>query len=267
MGMKTVEHSWLVGYVESLAITPTTQYRSDCPVCDAKGTFSVSDTGTMRLFYCFHADCGVRGRTGTVLSLDTAHTAFKKREEKRESDLPFELPHTFVSLSRSLEAESYVKSVNSYDAYLGGLADLRYDFKKNRVAYLVKHGGRVVDAVGRSIDGTAPKWYRYGSSGYPFVCGTRSTAILVEDCASACCVTPMFTGVALMGTSLLPRHIDILKQFERVFVALDKDATDKAIDIVRILRNYVPTKIMVLRTDLKNMDGEDLHEFLRSYVD
>tara|TARA_R100000149_G_C5758788_1_gene64667 strand:+ start:148 stop:381 length:234 start_codon:yes stop_codon:yes gene_type:complete len=77
----------------------------------------------------------------------------------------------------------------------------------------------------------------------------------------------MLTGVALLGTNLLPRHVDVLKTFDRVFVGLDKDATDKAVDIVRVLRNYVPTKIMVLRTDLKNMEGEDLHEFLRSYVD
>lgn len=259
--------SWLKGYVESLVIPQMTNYRSDCPVCEGKNTFSVSDTGTTRLFFCFHADCGVKGSTGVTFTKDSSAHLFKPREERRESDAPFEIPHTFVSLSRSLDAELYVKRVNSYDAYLLGLADLRYDFKKNRVAYLVKRGGRVVDAVGRSIDGTSPKWYRYGASGYPFVCGEKPRAIVVEDCASACCVSQSFTGVALLGTNLLPKHIETLKAFEMVYVALDKDATDKAIDIVRVLRNHVPTKIMVLRTDLKNMDGEDLDEFLRSYVD
>jgi hypothetical protein len=48
------------------------------------------------------------------------------------------LPDTFVSLSRNLDAELYVKSVHAYDAYLSGRADIRYDFKRNRVAYIVK---------------------------------------------------------------------------------------------------------------------------------
>ena len=37
---------------------------------------------------------------------------------------------TFVSLSRNLDAELYVKSVHAYDAYLAGRADIRYDFKQ-----------------------------------------------------------------------------------------------------------------------------------------
>ena len=63
----------------------------------------------------------------------------------------YELPNTFVSLSRNLDAELYVRSVHAYDAYLSGRADIRYDFKSNRVVYLVKHEGKVVDAVGRSL--------------------------------------------------------------------------------------------------------------------
>ena len=31
-----------------------------------------------------------------------------------------------------------------------------------------------------------------------------------------------------MGTTLLDEHIDVIKKFKKVFVALDKDATSKA---------------------------------------
>jgi DNA primase len=160
-----------------------------------------------------------------------------------------------------------VKRVNAYDAYLSGRADIRYDFKRNRVVFLVKDGNKVVDAAGRSIDGRTPKWYRYSSSKHPFICGSGATAILLEDCASACAVSESTVGVALMGTNLLTEHIDVLKQYDRVFIALDKDATDKAIGMVRTLHTHVPTRLMVLRTDLKNMQRDERDDFIRSYID
>jgi DNA primase len=161
-----------------------------------------------------------------------------------------------------------VKRVNAYDAYLSGRADIRYDFKRNRVVFLVKDGNKVVDAAGRSIDGRTPKWYRYGSSKSPFVSGTNlSVACVVEDCASACSISGIVTGVGILGTNLLTEHIDVLKQYDRVFIALDKDATDKAIGMVRTLHTHVPTRLMVLRTDLKNMQGDERDDFIRSYID
>jgi hypothetical protein len=58
-----------------------------------------------------------------------------------------------------------------------------------------------------------------------------------------------------------------LKQYDRVFIALDKDATDKAIGMVRTLHTHVPTRLMVLRTDLKNMQRDERDDFIRSYID
>jgi len=261
--------AWLCGYVESLDFPSLTRYRSDCPVCGKKNTFSVSDDGLQRLWYCFHADCNVSGRTGITLTKNHASKMFEKRAERPPDPTPqtFTVPDTFVSLSRSIEAELYVKRVQSYDAYLAGRADIRYDFQRNRAVYLVKNGNKVVDAAGRSIDGRTPKWYRYGASKRPFTCGVHTCAILVEDCASACSVSNNATGIALLGTNLLAEHVDILKQYDRVFVALDKDATDKAISMVRTLHSHVPTKLIVLKTDLKNMKKDERDDFIRSYID
>ncbi len=114
----------------------------------------------------------------------------------------FELPNTFVSLSRSIDAELYVKRVQSYDAYLAGRADIRYDFQRNRAVYLIKQGNKVVDAAGRSLDDRTPKWYRYGSSKCPLFMA-RFTDLFVEDCASACSCSGVITGVGILGTNLL----------------------------------------------------------------
>ena len=260
--------AWLTGYVESLDIPALGRYRSDCPVCGKANTFSVSDDGLQRLWYCFHADCNVKGRTGITLTKEFAKHALSRKEKRitPPDTSVFQTPDTFVSLSRNLDAELYVRSVNAYDAYLSGRADIQYDFKRNRVVYMVKDGRRVVDAVGRSIDGRKPKWYRYGNSKQPFVCGSGDICFVVEDCASSCAISNMTTGIALLGTNLLPEHVDLLKTYKKVNIALDKDATDKALDMVRTLHNVVPTKLVILTQDLKKRKGDERDEFIRQYI-
>ena len=259
---------WLKSYVESLPIPAYGRYRSDCPLCGKPNTFSVSDNGFERLWYCFHADCHTKGGTGISLTKDNSSKAFVRRETKQEeTDIDFTIPDTFVSLSRNINAENYVKEVHSYDAYLSGLADIRYDFQRDRVVYLVKDGDKVVDATGRSLTNSKPKWLRYGNSRYPFLCGAGDTCVIVEDCASACSISNISTGLALLGTNLLDEHIGVVSNYQKIFVALDKDATDKALGMIKILCRHVPTKLMVLQRDLKNLTKEERDEFLRSYID
>ena len=169
--------SWLEGHVESLQIPALTTARYDCPVCGAKNTFSVTDDGLQRKWYCFHADCNVKGYTGVTLNSENAASVFTKRaipNTPQVSDSICEIPHTFVPLSRNVDAELYLRKVGVYDSYLQNRADIRYDVKKNRVVFLVKKKGVVVDAVGRLINGIGPKWYRYANSKQPFICGEHS---------------------------------------------------------------------------------------------
>jgi hypothetical protein len=119
--------------------------------------------------------------------------------------------------------------------------------------------------VGRSLTNEKPKWWRYGKSGYPFVCGDGHVGIIVEDCASACSVSNNFTGIALLGTSLLDSYIPILRKYKRLYVALDKDATKKALEIVIKLQDVVTTKMMILNQDLKDMRDETRERILAGY--
>ena len=258
---------WVKKYVGNLHIVSYGRFRGDCPVCYRHNTFSVTDTGFERLYYCFHADCHTKGSTGVQLTKENSKVAFKERLTKQTSDTEFVIPDTFVSLSRSKEAEAYVKRVGSYDAYLNGLADIRYDFQQERVVYLVKHNNKIVDATGRSLNGRKPKWRRYGNNKHPFICGRDGNLWIVEDTASACSVCDIVTALALMGTTLLDEYIDTIKNYKKVFVALDKDATSKAYIMMRKLRNYVPTKLIVLNKDLKDMERGERNEFIRRYID
>ena len=261
--------NWIKNYVGNLHIVHNGRYRGDCPLCGRINTFSVTDTGFERLWYCFHADCHTKGSTGVQLTKENSKVAFKEKVISTETNDEFEIPDTFVSLSRSKQAEEYVKRVGSYEAYLSGLADIRYDLQQDRVVYLVKSisNGRVVDATGRSLTNRKPKWRRYGNSRDTFVSGDGLCGIIVEDCPSACSISNLAVGISLMGTSLLDEHIDVIKQFKKVYIALDKDATDKAILMMKKLRNYVPTKLIVLNKDLKDMQIGERNEFIRRYID
>ena len=261
--------NWIKNYVGNLHIVHNGRYRGDCPLCGRVNTFSVTDTGFERLWYCFHADCHTKGSTGVQLTKENSKIAFKEKITSTETNSEFEIPNTFVSLSRNKQAEEYVKKVGSYEAYLSGLTDIRYDLQQDRVVYLVKSisNGRVVDATGRSLNNNRkPKWRRYGNSRNPFLSGNGLCGIIVEDCPSACSISHLALGISLMGTSLLDEHIEIIKKFKKVYVALDKDATSKAISLIRKLRNYVPTKLIVLNKDLKDMNRGERDEFIKRYI-
>lgn len=264
--------NWITDYVMDLPLQPNGRMRMDCPVCGKKNTFSVGEHEGQRLYHCFHADCTASGRTDFRLSKDvTTHPMLLKAKRKlhnktEDVGAAFEMPNTFAPISRSQEAVAYLKRVNAYDAYLEGRVDLRFDFQRNRVVYMVTDGKRVVDAAGRTLTGEKPKWWRYGKSGRPFVCGSGRVAVLLEDCASACCVSDIFSGVALLGTNLLDTHIPILQKYDKVLVALDKDATKKALDIVRKLQGVVPTNILILNQDIKDMEHGTRERLFAKYT-
>ena len=60
--------------------------------------------------------------------------------------------------------------------------------------------------------------------------------------------------------------MDVITKYKKVYVALDKDATSKAYMMIRKLRNYVPTKLIVLNKDLKDMEKGERNDFIRRYI-
>jgi hypothetical protein len=222
----------------------------------------VSDDGYRRMYNCFSANCDVKGVTNNRLTTTNSRVVFEKKSEPSVTvkSTEFHLPTTFVPLSRSQKAVDYVQSVNSYQAYLDNYVDIMYDVRFDRAVFLVKDKGRVVDAVGKSLSNQKPKWYKYGNinSGFIFV---------VEDCPSASSVCSFVSAIALLGTSLLPQHIDKIKKYKKAIIALDKDATFKACEMSRKLSQFVNTTVAFLSTDLKDLKDEERERFVRKYID
>ena len=262
---------WLNSYVEELTLQPLGSLRLDCPSCQKKNTFSVRDNGYERMYNCFYAGCDAKGRTGKRLTMTNAKSVLqpiKPTLQTKPKDVPFEIPDTFVPLTRNQKAVDLVRNNYAYNAYLANAVDIMYDIRQDRVVFLVKDEKNVVDAVGRSLTNRKPKWYRYGNSNAPFVCGTGDNVYLVEDCFSACSLFIFnVVGLAILGTNLLPSHLNVLKQYKKVVVALDKDATLKAVDLSRKISQYVNCSVAFLPDDLKNLKDEERERTIRKYID
>ena len=263
-----MSYTWVKTFIEDLTLQPNGRLRIDCPSCHKKNTLSVSDDGYRRMYNCFYANCDVKGVLDNRLTVTNSRVVFEKKSEPsvKHKVSDFQLPTTFVPLSRNQKAVDYVRSVNSYQAYLDNRVDIMYDIRFDRVAFLVKNKGRVVDAVGRTLTNSKPKWYRYGRSDYPFVCGRGSVVCIVEDCPSAVSLSVHCTSIALLGTNLLNSHIEVLKKYKKVIVALDKDATNKAVEMSRKISQYVNCSVAFLTNDLKNLEDKDRERFVRKYI-
>ena len=77
--------NWIKNYVGNLHIVHNGRYRGDCPLCGRVNTFSVTDTGFERLWYCFHADCHTKGSTGVQLTKENSKVAFKEKMTSTET--------------------------------------------------------------------------------------------------------------------------------------------------------------------------------------
>ena len=223
--------------------------RLDCPVCNGRKTFTVTNSMGKRLWNCYKASCEVSGSAKVNLSVDDIKNLRSKQEQLKEE---FILPEYVVPMKES----------NFYDEFYGIHArDVLYDVKENRVVSLVKKDGKIVDATGRANGNSLPKWKRYGKSSVPYSHGNGDIGVIVEDCISAYVIgDDMYTGVALLGTSLSEGHKDFITKFNKVVVALDPDALPKTLQIAKELKGWVNSvKVLRLTDDLKYCRNEDIN--------
>jgi len=235
--------------------------RYDCPFCEHKKTLSISNENGNILYFCFSASCNVKGKIS-----DRKELNFTRHEDKSPLPIPLDI-RGFVPLARNDKALEMVLKRNSYEAYRKGRADIQYDVRQDRVVFMIREGDKLIDAVGRKLkeNNKRPKWFRYARSRHPFVCPTKTDstmAVLVEDCFSACAVSELHHGIALMGTNLPNEYLTTLKNYSRIVVALDRDASKKAIELTKHLKLVVPASLVFLKKDIKNMKLEEIKEIL-----
>ena len=252
--------------IKTLVPSGEVDTRMDCPFCSGTNTLTIKRENADLLWYCFHASCSAKGNHEGEMTMEQVYeTVVKQKEYGNQKEYIFTLPKSFVSIFSTDKCTDYLKKNHCIESYIKGKAEIKYDVKQHRAVFIIKEKEKVKGAVGRGLNSQVyPKWFMYGDKSYPFICGNTDTAVLVEDCASACAVSEVHTGVALMGTSLPDSYIPVLKKkFKKVIVALDRDATTKAFDISNQLRYYMDTEVKILEDDLKYFDKPQIERLFQ----
>ena len=249
--------------VKGLFIPPETLMRIDCPFCKNINTLSVDTTENNIKWYCFHSTCSAKGKYQGEKNMQYVNTTFKEKEKNINQE--FNVPDSFKIVATNKNAQMYLHKNNCWEAWAWARADIKYDVKQDRVVFLIrdKQTDDIVGAVGRGLNKNVyPKWFMYGNKDVPFKCGDCDDAVIVEDCPSACAVSNVLTGIAIMGTKLKEEHKKHLKPYKNLYVCLDRDATTKAYDIAKDLRSSGFENVIVkpLDDDLKYFSTEQIEE-------
>ncbi len=234
--------------------------RMDCPLCLNRNTLSIRKLNGKLMWNCFHVSCEHKGRDNQGYTAEEMRYVFNKKDTGESK--PFEIPKSFVSVYPNPNAMKYLSAYNVSPYECG--ARIVYDVKQDRVVFLIDIDGIVYGAVGRSLSNKNPRWFKYNTCKFPFVVGNiTDTAVIVEDCVSACSVSAIHTGVAIMGTTLTDDHTNFIKsKFKKVFICLDPDANGKTFDIQKKLGYSIDTRIILIPKDLKYLTTEKIRELL-----
>ena len=228
----------------------------NCPFCGGRKTLGIAIRDGRKLWHCFKVSCGVRGVKSVGMSNATLRRKLNGVSTIQTKDL-LEMPTLLSSPQYHPAVLKYLEDNNSLEAYEKGLIRVEYSPAEKRVLFFSQDGS---GAVGRSLVGDIPKWKQYGRIDGLLRVGSGSTAIVVEDVNSAC-VAGMFSncsGCALLGTVLSPQQKYELCTFKRVIIALDKDASKKAVKLKERLDGRVDTKVVFLQEDLKFITPDEL---------
>ena len=261
--------------MDKLDIAEGANIRSDCPKCGSKNTFTATKRDGKVVYNCYSLSCGLKGRLSTGMT----------REEILSYTLKEPLVETF-SNNKQLDTfvyPEYVTTSGNLDIgrfrqrwpVLNGTT-LMYDIKGKRAVFPIYKDGTLVDAIGRSLGGAIPKWYRYGGSADYYTSVEfipNGVYVIVEDVISAITVARYFpgtTGFAILGTSLTQEHlICIGDNATSVVVALDPDAVSKSLEFPRNIEMWtgVTAKTIYLEDDLKYEREKDLAKLGRMIQD
>ena len=231
----------------------------DCPFCGGRKKFGIMKQEGKLLWNCFRSSCGVKGSYNAGRGVSGVKAYLRGKETK--AVYYNSLPSIVSSIDHHKEALAYVESVNSLEAYRGGLIKIKYSPRDNRVLFYTEDGS---GAVGRALDGRTPKWYTYGDTSKGIKVG-QGTPVLVEDAPSACSVSRLegYCGYALLGTRLTPSVKGQLRGFTNVIIVLDKDASSKAVLMVRGVQSACRASVRFTREDLKWLSTKQIQNILQ----
>ncbi len=251
-------------FVNDLGLKEGERYRGDCPECRGKNTFTATNMLGDIKYNCFKLGCTVGGIYGTDMTAAEIHRRLEEQQMQRaytnvkKEKETMEIPPYVVSPKAN--HTKYQRFIRRWGIAIG---DTMYDVKDERVVFPIKYKGRIIDAIGRAVGINHPKWYRYTGEADYYTVGNGNTLLIVEDVLSAIIATqelPYITAMAILGTSLSPKHMEKIQEYNRVIIALDPDAIGKTVEYRREIELWTGNKTtaMNLLDDIKYKMEEDI---------
>lgn len=247
-------------------LKPGERFRGRCPKCRRPDTFSATRIGAKVVYNCFSASCAASGsfRVGyTPEDVRAAQHPLKCDLEASEIDQ--------INMATNMGGFRYDPVLSDFVERHGITTDgWTFDPADSRAVFLIRNEtGQVVDAIGRSLIGRLPKWKRYGKSRAPLVIGSdRRNIVIVEDVISAIKLSnilPEWAAMPILGTSLSADAVTVLSSFKNGLIALDKDATDKAIQMHRRLAPFLDRcRVVMLECDIKDDTEENIRGIFKN---
>jgi hypothetical protein len=233
----------------------------NCPFCGGRKTLGVAVRQGKKLWHCFKVSCGIRGTRSVGMSTGALRKRLHGVEASKRTKRLAEVPALVSDPSFHPAVLKYLEDNNCIEAYHGGLIRVEYAPAEHRVLFF---SNDEKGAVGRTMDGAIPKWKQYGNIEGVVKVGTGDVGVIVEDVPSACSISRLqgFIGCALLGTVLSNVQKAQLNHFKEVVVALDKDASRKAIELSRRLEGRVKCRVILLEEDAKHMTVGSLRSLL-----
>ena len=243
-------------YLQTFDIKEGTPYRGKCPACGRANTFTATKQDGVVLYHCYSLSCGIKGAHSEGMTAEEIMNKLRPKEYSQLDKEIFTLVWPEYVVQPSAEHTMLKRFVSRWELEH---VDLMYDVKDRRAVFPIRYKGRLIDAVGRALDGAIPKWFRYSGAAdvYTSVVGNPSgVVIMVEDVISAIAaarLSPGLTGMAILGTSLSADVVKHLDGYYKVIVALDPDASHKTLQYKREIEAWtgLETKALRLDDDLK----------------
>lgn len=261
-----------IGDLCDLVALNTTK-RFNCPECGGVNTFVVTREPQTVKYYCHRQSCGLTGSRLTRITQEQACELLSHR--RREAIHPpepkrFVVPATWNYGLCTEASTQLLLNNNAMESYLAKKFRVAYDKAQERLVYLIQDAsGAIVGGIGRSLkQASFPKVYNYpNSASILFTVGKGKVAVIVEDCASAASIARFdeYTGISLAGTNLSTDMISFIVKglYDTVIIALDADASSKSIKMKQTLACWIDNvHIWLLKKDIKNMNKEELKEFI-----
>ena len=278
--------SYYIPHIQELAQTVSEGQtgRFLCPVCeggsDSEKTLTVTRRSSTEAFYnCFRAKCGLGG--GHIAIFEGVDGALLRPKSKKPTK------HNPVHNLAGLDKEVVAFFGERFHITPALLAYARFQTTFDRRIYMpmfdtnrLKRGGvvrkykelyqgrREYASIPKAMTHYLPKSDEIALSWYYKKRHRRKnsdTLLIVEDIPSALRLVDHVDAVSLLGTALGDDKQKEIRRlmYDRIYIALDEDATDKAIRIKKQCSLYLPSlSVLPLETDIKDMTPEQVEEKL-----